>query len=256
MTYNCVDIKAHLEDLLGKSLSDKAKLVALLDAFGIHDRETVERLLECKPSTLRQARSALKIQRQKSSAVDASARNPAPEIQRSAGNPAKTPEIQRQKSSDPSRARAYKESPTEIVLSKNQQQQQQQQPEKHNVVDANNLHEKLVSAAGDALSPLSIGLQVCAEPLGWINGGADLDLDIVPVVKALSKSVRAGTVNSWKYYRNAVIQARDSRLAGLPSPVAPKGAQVVPFKVTTATFVKPAPEPAYDGRWSVEASHA
>jgi len=108
---NPVDI---LRELQGADLSDKAKLVAILEAFGVTERDEVEAILEAKPSTIREAKAALKIQRQKSSAG-----NPAPEIQRSAdasaGNPAQTPEIQRQNSSVP-RAHATKELPSGVVI--------------------------------------------------------------------------------------------------------------------------------------------
>lgn len=118
MPTECENCKANPVDILkslrGADLSDKAKLVAILEAFGVTDREQVETILEAKPSTLRQARQALKIQRQKSSGAG----NPAPEIQRCAENPAQTPEIQRQKSSDLSRARANTESLRDTLVSK------------------------------------------------------------------------------------------------------------------------------------------
>lgn len=233
MTQTCENIKSQLVDMKGKGLSDKAKLVALLEACGMTDIEELQDILECKPSTLREARRALKFQRQKS----ITAGNPAPEFQHERQKSSETPEIQRQNSS--ALARANKESPSEIVIS----EKQQQQPERK-VVDANELHAKLIKAAGAALNPLSVGLEICAEPLGWINGGADLDLDIIPVVAAISKTTRPGIVNAWKYYRNGVIQARDARLAGLPPPVKPaQSADVLPFKVTTAMNVKPRLDP-------------
>jgi hypothetical protein len=135
-------------------------------------------------------------------------------------------------------ARANKELPSEVVISKNQQQQ----PERI-VVDANQLYEKLASAAGIALSQMALGLQVCSEPQGWLNGGADLDRDVIPVVAALSKAAKPQSINSWKYYRNAVIRARDARLSGLPAPVISKSAEVVPFKLTTAVNLKPRLDP-------------
>jgi hypothetical protein len=100
MQETCGNIKAILARMQGSGLSSTAKLVAILEVCGVTDRSEIERLLEVQPSTIRQARQALKIQRQKSSAVDASARIPAPEIQRCDGNPAQAPEIQRQNSSD------------------------------------------------------------------------------------------------------------------------------------------------------------
>lgn len=109
------NIKALLADMQGKGLSDKAKLVAILESCGIAEREEMENLLECKASTLREARRALKIQRQNS----ITAGNPAPEIQRCAGNPAPTPEIQRSEPNIDASAykttRATNELPTEVL---------------------------------------------------------------------------------------------------------------------------------------------
>lgn len=116
MPTECENCKANPVDILKSlkcaDLSDKAKLVAILEAFGVTDREQVESILEAKSSTIRDARRALKIQRQKSVTDE----NPAPEIQRCAENPSKTTEIQRRNSVDPSCAHATKESPTEIVI--------------------------------------------------------------------------------------------------------------------------------------------
>ena len=117
MPNDCENCKANPVDILrnlkGADLSDKAKLVAILEAFGVTDREQVESILEAKSSTIRDARRALKIQRQKS----VSDGNPAPEIRRTDENPsmsdespAQTTEIQRRKSVDPSCARANMES--------------------------------------------------------------------------------------------------------------------------------------------------
>jgi hypothetical protein len=73
MPNQCDDCKANPVDILrklqGEGLSDKAKLIAILEAAGVVDREQIETILEAKPSTVRQARQALKIQRQKSSAA-------------------------------------------------------------------------------------------------------------------------------------------------------------------------------------------
>ena len=137
------------------------------------------------------------------------------------------------------RARANKELPSEVVIPEIQQQQPEQI-----VVDANAIYEKLASAAANALNPLSIGLQVCSEPIGWIKSGADLNLDIVPTVAAISRSAAPQSINSWKFFRNAVTKARDARLSGLPPPKEiAKSAEVFAFKVTTAMNVKPRLDP-------------
>lgn len=72
-----------LESLTGKGLSSTAKLIAILEASGIVDRAEIERITECKASTVRENVRALR-----------SAGNPSPE---SDGNPSAM-EIQRQKS--------------------------------------------------------------------------------------------------------------------------------------------------------------
>lgn len=90
-----------LESLTGKGLSSTAKLIAILEASGVVDRAEIERLTECKASTVRENvralrnagnpspgsdgnPSALEIQRQKSIASDG---NPAHRQKSSAGNP-------------------------------------------------------------------------------------------------------------------------------------------------------------------------
>jgi hypothetical protein len=94
-------------------------------------------------------------------------------------------------------------------------------------VDPKVLFETLSTAANGSLYPLSVGLQVVAEPLGWIEQGADLHKDILPVVRALSHKVKPKSVKSWKYFAQAVADAMEARKLGLPPPV--QGMR--PFKV-------------------------
>lgn len=110
MTDYCEVFKAKLVDLLGRDLSDKAKLVALAELAGIADKEELQRLLECGASTLRTARSALKNERSKSSA----ARNQALENEQKCSKSSETLEIKRLKSS--ALACATKELPTEVSI--------------------------------------------------------------------------------------------------------------------------------------------
>jgi hypothetical protein len=116
---NRAKIKAILHDLQSADVSSTVRLIAILEAVGITDRSEVEALTASKPSTVREARRTLEIQRQKSSADDTTAGNPAPEIQRTARIPALAPEIQRQKSSAIVCAdittRATKELPSEVL---------------------------------------------------------------------------------------------------------------------------------------------
>ena len=85
-------------------------------------------------------------------------------------------------------------------------------------LDSQELFDRLSKAAGNSLSPLAIGLQSLGEPLGWLNSGADLELDVLPVVKFLSQKAQPGSIRSWRYYASAVSDAKHCRERGLPPP--------------------------------------
>lgn len=126
----CANVKDILEALAGSDLSSTARLVAVLEACGVTDRAEIERLTASKPSTVREARRALEIQRQDSSAGKAApeiqrqksitAEIPAPEIQQNAGNPALALDFQRSEVTALVRVdmatHPSKESPSEIVI--------------------------------------------------------------------------------------------------------------------------------------------
>lgn len=100
------------------------------------------------------------------------------------------------------------------------------------------MHDAVVAAAGEALNPVSIGLHVVSDVIGWMQDGADLDLDIVPTIQAVSRGKRH-SVNSWRFYAGAVAQAKAARLRGLPAAVMP--ANVVTFRPQTDTSGRPLP---------------
>lgn len=86
------------------------------------------------------------------------------------------------------------------------------------VDDARALAVKLLEAGGTALSPISVALHIMSEPLGWISSGADVDLDIVPTIRALAAKAKPASIQSWRYFGQAVAKSRDARLEGLPPP--------------------------------------
>ncbi len=113
-----------LESLTGKGLSSTAKLIAVLEAAGVTDRAEIERLTECKTSTVRENvralrsagnPSAMEIQRQKSITTDGnpspSDGNPSLRQKSSAGNPSN--DVQRW-NSIASRARGVVSNPTTV----------------------------------------------------------------------------------------------------------------------------------------------
>ncbi len=70
------------------------------------------------------------------------------------------------------------------------------------------LREKMIEAAGEAVDPdHAHGLRDISEALMWIENGADIDLDILPVIASRSRGKGAAEVYSWKYYRRAVLAA-------------------------------------------------
>ena len=101
---------------------------------------------------------------------------------------------------------------------------QQQQPR------AEDIHQAVMAAAGDALNPTSVGLNIVSDVIGWINQGADLHLDIVPTIEAVSRGKRH-TVNSWRFYASAVSNAANARKRGLPPPTE-TASKVVHFRPT------------------------
>jgi uncharacterized protein YdaU (DUF1376 family) len=72
------------------------------------------------------------------------------------------------------------------------------------------LETKLREAAGWQSEPAPM-LAVTGPIQNLIENGADLEIDVLPVVKALAPKVRGRS--SWKYFLNAIAQARDDRIA-------------------------------------------
>ncbi len=109
-----------LESLTGKGLSSTAKLIAILEASGVVDRAEIERITECKASTVRENvralrsagnPSAMEFQRQKSITSDG---NPAQRQNSSAGNP--SDDVQRWNSiASPSRGVVSNPTTVEVV---------------------------------------------------------------------------------------------------------------------------------------------
>lgn len=77
----------------------------------------------------------------------------------------------------------------------------------------------------------SLGLVTsAAEVQRWLDDGADLDLDVIPTVKALCAMRLRAPAKSWGYFRDAVREAASRRLAP-PDPIQP--AVVAPGRVVT-----------------------
>ena len=78
------------------------------------------------------------------------------------------------------------------------------------------LESKLCEAAGPALNRTSTGLADLSRPLAWINAGSDMDLDILPAIRRVCQAKPPNSVNGWKYFEGAVMDAKASRTAPVP----------------------------------------
>lgn len=85
-------------------------------------------------------------------------------------------------------------------------------------IDSHALHARLVAAAGPSLYQLALGLVAVSEPISWLKAGADLELDVLPIVQALGARARPGSIRSWNYFAPAVSEAKARRERGLPAP--------------------------------------
>lgn len=74
----------------------------------------------------------------------------------------------------------------------------------------------LRQAGGDALDPNSKDLCVLSVPLAWATEGCDLELDVLPAVRAVAARASPNSVRSWKYFDRAVADAKARRLAPMP----------------------------------------
>lgn len=79
---------------------------------------------------------------------------------------------------------------------------------------------RLLDAAGPGLNQkavVELRFHDLALPLNWRRHGCDETEDILPAVRRLGARAPPGAIQSWKYFNDAVFEARDVRLA--PPPV-------------------------------------
>lgn len=110
-------------------------------------------------------------------------------------------------------------------------------------IDFRDLHKRLVEAGGEALNRASASLETVSDPIGWIEAGADLERDILPVIRAKAGRARQQSIRHWRYFADAVAEAVESRKRGLPAVADPEPA--LRLSPETVRFAKP----ATDDRW-------
>jgi uncharacterized protein YdaU (DUF1376 family) len=77
---------------------------------------------------------------------------------------------------------------------------------------ARDLNAVLCEAAGITDATKTAGLLSLSEPHAWLHQGCDLDLDILPTLRAIA--ARGKQFRAWTYCSKAVLEARDNRLSG------------------------------------------
>jgi len=84
---------------------------------------------------------------------------------------------------------------------------------KKSKAELDDLENRLTEAASKSLSPVSAGLLVLSKPLAWLEAGCDLELDILPAIRAASARASPRSIKSWAYFEGAVMQALANRTA-------------------------------------------
>jgi hypothetical protein len=78
--------------------------------------------------------------------------------------------------------------------------------------------DRMMDAAGRALANPAgaMGLLSMSEQQRWLAGGCDLEMDILPTIRAVASKQAPGSIKTWKYFTDAIAKARADRLAPLP----------------------------------------
>jgi hypothetical protein len=86
-------------------------------------------------------------------------------------------------------------------------------------LDLDELQEKLLGACNGALAnPVnSMGLLNLAIPQMWMAEGSDLELDILPTLRAMGQRYHGKRIASWAYFTPAVADTTARRKAGMPA---------------------------------------
>jgi hypothetical protein len=83
--------------------------------------------------------------------------------------------------------------------------------------DAIEIADRCIEALGPAASPISIGLQSSCPASRWIADGADLEADILPVMRRYAATKPPGSIRAWQAWMGQdVANHRATRLSPLP----------------------------------------
>jgi hypothetical protein len=84
--------------------------------------------------------------------------------------------------------------------------------------ESDQLCDRLLTAANGAMAnPAACpGILVLSEPIRWLREGCDLELDILPTLRARGHKAPPRSIKSWSYFTQAVADAKASRERPMP----------------------------------------
>jgi hypothetical protein len=91
-------------------------------------------------------------------------------------------------------------------------------------ISGKELIERLHDAGGQALNLTKPIFHIAEVPRNWMAAGCDLDLDILPTIRAMTANKQPNSIHVWKYFEASVLGARDARKAPLAEARAQKAA--------------------------------
>lgn len=191
----------------GKRLSALAQLVRLLMRSGLTTTADLVAETGYSERAIWKAKSELR-DTEAGCMVQPSALKPSAEwVQRSAVNGAA--ECRSQQSE--TRARAYKESPSGIYISPKCSEVVRERTDCAALPDRSTVEKACRDAAGPALNCFAHGLHDISPIIGLLEGGADLDRDVVPAIRSKAATIRGGSISSWNFFVPVVSQAMAAR---------------------------------------------
>lgn len=97
------------------------------------------------------------------------------------------------------------------------------------------LSERLIEACNGSLdNPANrMGLLNLSTPMMWLNQGCDLELDVLPTLRAAGQKYHGKRIRDWSYFTGMVADAKAKRERGMPTASfgsAPAGGRVSPAR--------------------------
>jgi hypothetical protein len=108
--------------------------------------------------------------------------------------------------------------PSTTVETNNLAQQQPRARESAALQVPADLSDRLIEACNGSLdNPVNcMGLLSVSTPIMWLNQGCDLELDVLPTLRAAGQKYHGKRIRDWSYFTGMVAEAKAKRERGLP----------------------------------------